>query len=426
MPQKPGLRLSQTQRLTLTPGLRQSLSILGMSGVDLAEMLKTELAENPLLTARPRPGSVANDFDFALDTTAGQTTLGDHLARQIALESAPADIRALAIYLANDLDERGYLHDDDATIARERGLAPSTIKAAITLLQSCEPTGIAARSLSECLDLQLRELGEPPENRHLLTANLPLFAAQDWPRLTKKSGLARGELLRLSKLLHSLTPNPAAGIGRADIAYVRPDIRVTKKRDGRLVVEGIGSSQAALQIDTALLAQIASTRATALNAQKSRAAALIRALRHRNKTILRVANAIVEVQFRFFSTPGAALKPLTRSALAQRLDLHPSTITRAVAHKSLECEQGVFPLAIFFPSTVKFTDGRPETSSQEISQRIARMIAAESREKILSDAEISTVLRQSGVDIARRTVAKYRQCLKIPSSAQRRRSKRFL
>ncbi len=423
---KPGLRLSQTQRLTLTPGLRQSLTILQMPALELETLVKTELAENPMLLAQPTTSRAANDYDFALETVAETVSLADYLSRQIALETAPAPIRALATYLAHDLDERGYIQDSPEAIAQNHGLSLPTVNAAIVLLQSCDPPGIGARNLAECLGLQLRDMNQPLATRQLITEHLPLFAARDWDTLAKLSGQPRDEILKLADLLHSLTANPAAGVGQKDVNFRRPDISVTKKQDGSLEVALIGSAAFSLKLDNSLISQVNKTTSAAFLAQKSRAQALIRALEQRSRTILRAATAIVEIQARFFLDPESALIPLTRRQLASRLNLHPSTVSRAISNKSLECAQGVYPLGFFFPTSVPLSDGRKKTSSHGIKQQIAQLIATEVRDKILSDAEISAILRQSGVDIARRTVAKYRQCLKIPSSTERRKSKRFL
>jgi len=177
---KPGLRISQTQRLVLTPSLRQSLNVLSLSSVDIDRLIETEIAENPLLLREEYTSQPKADYDFALDTVSEQTTLADHLTRQIRLASGPGEVRDLATYLAHDLDERGYLQDTLEEMAATHDVAAETVNAAITLLQSCDPAGIGARDLADCLDLQLRESDLPTKQRHLITGHLTHFAKGDW------------------------------------------------------------------------------------------------------------------------------------------------------------------------------------------------------------------------------------------------------
>jgi len=231
----------------------------------------------------------------------------------------------------------------------------------------------------------------------------------------------------LSRVLHGLTPNPAQSVLPATPVTLRPEIRVTIRQGGGLEVEKINTVAAALSVDKTLWqANNAANRDFQMRAD--RANALIRALQMRAKTVLRVAGAIVEIQHEFFSGPGQGgdLRPLTRKFLAEKLSLHPSTVTRATRNKSLECASGVYPLGFFFPSGIHRCNDGEQTSSRSVQQAIARLIATETPGAILSDTKITALLRENGTNIARRTVAKYRQSLKIPSSAQRRKSKPFL
>jgi RNA polymerase sigma-54 factor len=426
---KPGLRLSQTQRLALTPGLRQSLHILGLSTAELTELIASEIGENPLLKqARiPRHDS-GKAFDFAVETVAQQASAADTLRRQIRELTNEADLAQIAGFLASNLSEAGFLTDCDSDLADLLEVPLAKIRTAIHLLQSCEPAGIGARNLLDCLDIQLARAGEVKEVRKLLLDNLSHFATRDWSGLKNQTGLPKAELTRLASLLQALTPTPRSAIEPEQVQYLHPDVRVVPRPDGGLSVESLNPAVAGLMVDQKLLDKMAGaskTTDTYLADQTARARALIRAVRSRDRTILRVAREIVERQHRFFVHGPRHLLPMKQAELAVLLDLHPSTITRAIAHKALECSFGLFPLRFFFTTALRSQFGTP-VSAYVVQQEIRRLITAETGGKTLSDARLVAILRQSGVDIARRTVAKYRQCLKLPSSVQRRRSKRPL
>jgi RNA polymerase sigma-54 factor len=251
---KPGLRITQTQRLTLTPGLRQSLSVLQMTLQEIDAAIDTELAQNPLLTSKP-PASTktGGDYDLALDTVAAPVSLASHLTRQIGLMRAPKPIRDAAGYLAHMLDDNGYLIDPMAELADDLGLTPHDLDAALKLLQSCEPTGIGAQNLLDCLDLQLQSKDVTPDQRQILLTNLSDFATADWAALTLKTGLPRDRLHAYASLLQTLDPYPAARFQQVQAEYLRPEVRVLPKSDGSFTVEPLDSMTPVLAIDDALI-----------------------------------------------------------------------------------------------------------------------------------------------------------------------------
>ncbi len=424
-----GLRVIQTQRLILTPSLRQSIGILRMSATELADHVAAELADNPLLIDENVPSSSDGAYQFALETVAHEQSLSGFLADQIATSSAPNMVRNIAAYLAADLTDAGFLTDDEPTIAAQLGVDTDLVKAAIAVLQGCEPAGIGARNLTECLDLQLRALGQPDRSRQIILANLAQFATRDWDVLAELSGLSHPALFELAGVLRSLTPRPAQSIAPPPTQTLRPDIQVLNQSDDRFTVEMVASVAPALRINESLAQSVRLSGDDArdyLREKTDRANALIRAIEARSKTVLRVAQAIVGHQFGFFLHGPDHLKPLTMKAVADSLDLHPSTVTRAIANKSLSCRQGVFALRFFFQRSLEHLSGDDNISVYAVQLEIRRLVERESADHILSDDNIMTILRESGVDIARRTVAKYRQCLNISSSVQRRKSKRFL
>jgi RNA polymerase sigma-54 factor len=427
---KPGLRVSQTQKLALTPALRQSIEILRLSSTELQDLVAVELEQNPLLelesdTAPRNQGS----YQFAVDTVAEPVTLTAHLYQQINGMTADEPILQLALYLAADLDEQGLLSDEDAAIAENLAVDIKIVKQAITLLQSCEPVGIGARNLQECLDLQLIALNESADARRTLIENLSDFANADWARLRRKTGLHPTEIQRLSTILQSLNPNPAASFSPAPAVAIQPDIQVSALAEGGFSVEIIGSVMPSLKIDQQLFE--ASTTADPgsidyLNANLTQAKSLMRAIAARSKTVLRVCQNIVEVQYGFFTNGHDYLVPQSQIEMAASLGVHPSTITRAIAGKYLICAFGTFPLKFFFTNSLNSLNSNSACSAYVVQQQVRKMINNKTSLEILSDKRIAALLSNSGVDIARRTVAKYRQCLNIPNSALRRRSKNVL
>ncbi|MDQ7081044.1 MAG: RNA polymerase factor sigma-54 [Paracoccaceae bacterium] len=431
MAMKQGLRVSQKQHLALTPSLRSSIAILRMSSLELAEHIKAELAENPVLIEAtperesPRTGHTQPD----ISTLPQQRGLIEELHAQISLSRAPEIIRNIAMFLAADLSEEGYLSDSDENLAEMLSVSLDQLRQGISLLQKCEPAGIGARDLRECLDLQLAARDVAEETRRLVINNIKLFSRRDWGRLKKLTGLSEQELHRLARLLKSLDPRPGATVTRQTTVYLQPDLRVYTDDAGMLAVELVNSTLPRLQIDQALIHNAGKDDTDAqafFQSRAERARALIRAINARSSTLLRIGQAIVENQPQFFLQADGPLKPLTRASLAHTLSLHPSTVTRALAGKALECSRGVFPLGFFFPNALKALDGEGVVSSAEVQKMIRGLVARETADSVLSDEDIVTLLRESGVDIARRTVAKYRQCLNIPTSFQRRRSKRNL
>lgn len=427
---KPGLRLKQTRRLSLTPSLRQSIEVLRLSSIELDALIVAELEENPLLTReKDYPFLPAHDLSPSLAAMAQPTSLTKHLQNQIALISTQSGIRQIADFLAASLDERGFLSETESDFADFLGVDRQDISTAIDILQSCEPLGIGARDLKECLALQLDAKGVDAASKHIIVENLSLFASQDWRALSKLTGMKTADLKRLAETLKGLNPYPGQVAEPVRSVSLRPDIIVRLQKDGVLSAELIGSSAASLTVDHALKSSATASEPGAgpfLLAKAEAANGLIRAIEARSKTILRVVHAILLYQSRFFLSGHGFLRPLTQKEIAASLGLHPSTVARAIVGKALSCSLGVFPLKFFFTTSLSSLTKEQSSSAYVVQQEIRRMTNEETHANILSDAQIAAYLQRSGVDIARRTVAKYRQCLKIPSSIERRRSKKPL
>jgi RNA polymerase sigma-54 factor len=410
-----GLRLRQTQRLALTPTVRASLQILRLPALALAEALAREAAENPFLSVDDTGGVPGGDWTAEL--AAGPVGLFSALAQQIRSQPIDPETEAAALFLASELREDGYLDTSLETLAAEIRIDVTILEEGLRALQRCEPTGIGARSLAECLTLQLIEGGLRPLLASQVVSHLPDFAAGRTGRLVSSLGIPLAEVRRIAALLKTLKPRPVSpdeaspdsriadifvdlGPGGVPVAYVNPAAAPT------------------LQL---LDAGMAVHAAPELKVLYQRARGMTAALAARTRTLGTIGREIAARQPAFFATGGNTLMPLARADVARDLGLHPSTLSRALAGKHLAFGGALYPLAVFFQASLPASDG--VLSPYDIQSRIRAMIAGESPGAPLADDDICARLRDEGVDIARRTVAKYRKCLRIPSSFQRRRQR---
>ncbi|WP_457647549.1 RNA polymerase factor sigma-54 [Profundibacter sp.] len=419
---KPTLSMKQTQTLALTPQLRQSLAMLRLPAVDLVEQIHTEALENPLLViGAPRKAKDSpSAYDVALNTVAETVPLGESIRRQLAMMSLPALIRDIANYLTGDLSDTGYLETDIDETAQTLGVAGGDIETAIQAIQQCEPTGVGARNLTECLLLQIVEKGIERDTAQKLLDHTPRILDGERGVLSEVLGVPDEQIETFVALLKTLKPEPVANHHPESRPLVA-DIIVEIGKDRRISVSLSESYMPDLAIDTDLLEQAkADAKAREyIETQYVRAQNLIRAVRYRGETLVRIARAIVTRQHRFFIDGTHHMTPLTRRALADELSLHPSTIGRAIAGKNLELDGTLYPLSFFLGAGLK-KGMTGEVSAYVVQQIIRRMIEQESPDSPLSDDTIVKKLRADGVDIARRTVAKYRGCMNIPSSFVRR------
>lgn len=409
---KPGLSLRQSQRLALTPTIRTGLSILRLSAADLEEALSQAAGSNPFLL-RARPGPSAGEI--ALETLAARPSLTEALQGQIAAMTLPEDVRAAAAYLAGMVAEDGFLPESLPDLAEEAGVSVTLLEAGLEALHTCEPAGVGARDLAECLALQLIEAGLSHAAAAQTVAHLDLFAARDWSTLGKRLALSGAALKERAALLRSLRPRPVEPDSPAS-QTLRPDLVVERSNDGALAVRLPGAGQ--MRIDPDLARESGTSGFAAEALQEARA--LLRALRFRGLTLLRIGRFLLQHQHAFFDLGAAHLRPLSRAELASALGLHASTVGRAVTGKALQFDGRLWRLESFFSAALGLAGGGM-VSAYSVQRRIVALIGAESHDAPLSDAAITAQLHAEGVDIARRTVAKYRGRMRIPASAARRR-----
>lgn len=484
---KQSLQLKLSQSLTLTPQLQQSIKLLQLSTIELNQEIERFLAENPLLeredgddapppprnesspsessnssdsnapegesaheseresdssssempdfsdsgdwgsgSGSPRSRDDEDDRDFQ-DIQAASTSLRDHLNQQISLSPMSDRDRLLARFIIEALDDDGYLHQSleelIEVIPEDFEIELDDLQIALNQVQSLEPAGIAARTPSECLALQLRA---QPANAVrdlalvIVREHLELLAERNFVRIRRATGCSEDALRDAHALICSLDPRPGLQYGADDTGYIVPDVVVRKVR-GRWSASLNSEAMPKLRVNQLYASILQQNRGSggALTGQLQEARWLIKNVQQRFDTILRVSQAIVDQQRQFFEYGDVAMRPLTLREIADELELHESTISRVTTQKYMATPRGVFELKYFFGSHVS-TDTGGAASSTAIRALIRQLVEAEDKKKPLSDSRITELLGQQGIVVARRTIAKYRESLNIPPVSQRK------
>ena len=414
------------------------------NGADLAESLENAAIPEDLpidtawediygavaMAPQPRGGDPVEraDYDYR---DAGENSLRNHLLWQLNLTTASAVDQTIAIALIDSINDDGYLTADleeiQTVLAGVVNAEPKEIEAVLRLVQSLEPVGVGARNLAECLTLQLAQLepGAPwlKEARVLVGKHLELLGRCDYKSLMKRLKLEREELQQVIALVQSLDPRPGNKAQETATEYVAPDVFV-KKANGAWKVELNADSLPRLRINAGYANMIrradSSADNVALKNHLQEARWFIKSLQSRSETLLRVASCIVERQRAFLEHGEEAMRPLVLRDVAESLDLHESTISRVTTRKYMHTPRGLFELKRFFSSHVH-TDQGGACSSTAIRALIKKLVQAEKPDQPLSDNKIASLLRGQGIRVARRTIAKYREALSIPSSNERKR-----
>jgi RNA polymerase sigma-54 factor len=374
-------------------------------------------------------GSGGRDSDYNLEAfVSAETTLTDHLAEQLALTIADPARRMIGQYLIDLVDEAGYLTGDLATVAEKLAAPLAEVEAVLAILHGFDPPGVCARSLDECLALQLKERNRFDPAMATLVAHLDLLAKRDLAALRRICAVSEEDLTDMIAEIRGLNPKPGLAFGSTLVQPIVPDVFVRPGPDGSFLVELNSDTLPKVLVNQTYHAKVAKT--TRNDKDKGyladclqTATWLIRALDQRAKTILKVATEIVRQQDAFFVHGVQHLRPLNLKTIADAIDMHESTVSRVTANKYMATSRGIFELKYFFTSAIAASDGGEAHSAEAVRHRIRQLIDGETAEQILSDDTIVEKLRQAGIDIARRTVAKYREAMRIPSSVQRRREK---
>jgi RNA polymerase sigma-54 factor len=380
---------------------------------------------------RPRTHNSFGGEDTNLeDFVAAGLSLADYLTEQLhVVVSGPAE-RLIGAHLIHALDEAGYLRIDLDDLADKLGAPTGLIDKVLGVLQGFDPPGVFARDLAECLALQLKDQNRYDPQIAKLLDNLTLLGGHNLAALKRAVGVDSEELADMIAEIKRLNPKPGLQFGTVQIQPVLPDVMVRPARDGSWVVELNNDTLPRVLVNRSYYTTVSKgthsdkDRGYLLDCLQS-ANWLVKSLDQRARTILRVAEEIVRQQDGFLTYGISHLKPLNLKTVADAISMHESTVSRVTSNKYMTTPRGVFELKYFFTSAIASSDGEESHSSEAVRHRIRQLIDAEPASAVLSDDKIVEQLKHDGIDIARRTVAKYREALRIPSSVQRRREKQM-
>lgn len=355
-------------------------------------------------------------------------TLRDHLMGQINVDLEDPQDRMIASQLIEQLDDAGYFAGSIEPVAVAMGCEIDRVRTTLDRLKTFDPPGIFAESLSECLSIQLRELDRLDPAMQALMDNLELLGKRDFTALRRECGVDTEDLIDMVNEIKALNPKPASAFDNDVAQPVTPDVLVRPRADGGWDVELNSDNLPRVLVNSRYYAKISGHARSKADKEYlidcyQTANWLVKALQQRAETILKVASELVIRQHAFFAIGVEHLKPLTLRELADAIGVHESTVSRVTNNKYVGFSRGVYELKYFFSSAVGQSDAGDQHSAEAIRVRIRALIDDETPDTVLSDDKIVDILRRDGVDIARRTVAKYRESMRIPSSVQRRREK---
>ncbi|MAN80204.1 MAG: RNA polymerase sigma-54 factor [Rhodospirillaceae bacterium] len=378
------------------------------------------------------PTSAAGGYDDDLpgfdQTLSSDITLRDHLMDQLGMDVSDLVDRMIGAYLIDSLDDTGYLTVDLATVAEALDCAPERVEAVLKRLQQFDPPGIFARDLKECMSLQLADRDRLDPAMAAFIDNLDMVARREFKALAKICGVDAEDVADMLSELKSLNPKPALAFDGEVAQPVVPDVLMRARPSGGWHIELNPDTLPRVLVNNQYYAEINAKKASKtdrqyITEQYQSANWLVKSLHQRATTILKVAKEIVRQQDAFFQKGVQHLRPLVLRDIADIIDMHESTVSRVTANKYIASPRGIFELKYFFTSSISRADGGEAFSAEAVKARIRAMIDGEPPTQVLSDDKIVDILRADGVDIARRTVAKYREAMGIPSSVQRRRQK---
>jgi len=359
---------------------------------------------------------------------AAELGLKDHLAAQLALVTTNAIDRMIGHALIDSIDDSGYLTEEAGDIAERLGTSTAAVENILEKIQTFDPCGVGARNLAECLSIQLRERDRFDPAMQTLVAHLDLLGKRDLVSLRKLCGVDEEDMIDMVAEIRRLDPRPGRAFGGAAIQPVVPDVMIHPMPDGSWHVELNSEVLPRILVNQTYAARVSRNKGndadkTFISNCLQTANWLTKSLEQRARTILKVASEIVRQQDAFFAHGVEHLRPLNLKTIADAIGMHESTVSRVTSNKFMTTPRGLFELKYFFTASIASHNGGDAHSAESVRFRIRQMIDQESPSDILSDDAIVVRLKESNIDIARRTVAKYRESLKIPSSVTRRREK---
>lgn len=391
-----------------------------------------DLAGGDIETWKTRNTPLGGDDLMGLEETLRQgVTLREHLVSQLNCDIGTPGDRMIGLHLIDLLDESGYLTADLGEAAALLGCDLARIEAVLERLQRFDPCGVFARTLKECLALQLKERDRLDPCMARLLDNLPLLANRDVNALMRVCGADAEDLAQMVAEIKALDPKPGLGFEPVPVQAVIPDILMRPQPGGGWLIELNNDTLPRVLVNTRYYAKVSRSVAGKeardyLSEQFQSANWLVKSLHQRANTILRVATEIVRQQEAFFVHGVSHLRPLILRDIAEAISMHESTVSRVTTNKYMSTPRGLFELKYFFTSAIPSAHGGDTHSAEAVRFRIKALIDKENASEILSDDRIVEILREGGIDIARRTVAKYREAMRIPSSVMRRREKSMM
>jgi len=370
--------------------------------------------------------SGSGEYD-ATANTASEITLCDHIKSQLPLLKLAARDRLVADYLVGQIDDAGYLRMSEAEVCENLGVGAARVSSVLLQLQTLEPTGLFATSLAECLGLQLREAKQLDEPMQALLDNLDVLAKHDLSKLAKRCGVKVDQLKAMIGELKKLSPKPGHAYGGTMAGVVEPDVFIRETPNGGWAVELNADTLPRVLVNKRYYNEIKAAGGDDEAARSfisechADANWLVKSLDQRARTILKVSSEIVKQQDGFFAFGIDHLRPLKLRDVADAIEMHESTVSRVTSGKYMHTPRGLFELKFFFTAAIPSLDGGEGHSAEAVRHKIKILIDEETAKTIISDDKIVGLLRAQGIDIARRTVAKYREALGIPSSVERRR-----
>ena len=473
MAMTPRLEMRQGQSLVMTPQLQQSIKLVQLNNIELSAFIDGEMEKNPLLERKDgttseseaadgdplasdsalarnadmpegeeladidlsaedywssgggAPGGDETAMDGIEQAESAPKTLREHLLVQLGMEVSEPSDRLIGSALIDLVDDAGYLTGDLGAVAKRFACAPERIETVLEFLHGFDPPGVFARDLGECLAIQLRDVGRYDPAMAALIDNLDRLAAGDAAGLMKLCAVDEEDLVDMVAEIKRLNPKPGLAFDHYIAQTIVPDVFVRPMPGGGWSVELNNETLPRVMVDNHYhvelrqLATDSEARSFISNCYQD-ANWLVRALDQRARTILKVATELVRQQGAFFARGVQELRPLTLSTVAENVGVHESTVSRVSNNKYIGTPRGTYEIKFFFSASLASSAGGPAHASEAVRHRVRELIAAETSGNVLSDDRIAEVLNQSGVDIARRTVAKYREAMGIPASTRRR------
>ncbi|GAB6926562.1 RNA polymerase factor sigma-54 [Paenibacillus sp. JCM 10914] len=433
-----GHYLVQDQRstLTITPEWKQSIHMLSLSGYELAQYLQEQALENPVLeldynwgrkanSRKYRSGTDRSDVtqDPMLNVRAMQDSLEAQLLHQLRLLSLPAEVFRISAFLAGNLDDAGYLDIECADVCEMMNVSEPVVDHALKVLQSLEPAGIGCRDLRECLLLQIARDRAAARYACDIVANyLPLLANGSIDRIAYALCAPSEGVSQAASYIRNLNPRPGLGVTAAARHYIIPDAVVhISGEDVTVALHSASHPSVMVNQDCREWVKLRQSKeaTTYVNDCFRSAQWIVRCMEMRRLTLSRVVSAMMNEQRGFLERGIQGLRPMNLCTIASVLDMHESTVSRAIHHKFVQTPHGTFPLKFFFAASLPTADGSG-ISSRRVKTRIKEFVVAEDRNRPYSDQQLVNLLRAEGVRLSRRTVTKYREELRIPSSTRRK------